>query len=275
MTESTRDVVLRLMQDGVIRTDAELAEAARLPFNKVSGARSTLWEQGLVERIDKDEAHPRLRWRICPPERRQESQRAFRDNTETRTLSRLKTKSPGERANIVIELLSDDSVNEAVLAQLERGRAWRRARARANDVRNDREAERRARKSELRRAEREADASLVFLTQLNYLRDLIDALFVMRRFIEDEEQRTADGVPQRITVASWLSLARNVREVLEIAQVLFAEIAALVDEPMTSCPLCGERLHGTASHIDEGWIEAEAIEEDEVRSGGSSEAVST
>lgn len=259
--ESTRDAVLRAMQDEVVRTDAEIAQVTGLPFNKVSGARSTLWEQGLVERIEKDDLHKRLRWRRCPSERQAMARLAFRDNAEKRTLARLKGGSAGEQANIVIELLSDDATNNAVLAQLERGRAWRRARARANDVKADREAERRARRSELRRAEREADTSLDFLTQLNHLREMIDALFVMRRFLQDEEERNANDRPPRIAITNWFALARNIREVLEVAQVLFSEIGALVDEPISSCPLCGERLHSAAAHVAEGFIDSDVVKE--------------
>lgn len=262
--ESTRDAVLRVMQDEEVRTDAEIAQLTDLPFNKVSGARSTLWEQGLVERVEKDESHNRLRWRLCPLERQAMAQLAFRDNAEKRTLARLKRGGAGEQANMVIELLSDDETNNAVLAQLERGRTWRRARARANDVKADRAAERRARRSELRRAELEKDAGLDFLTQLNHLREMIDVLFVMRRFIQDEDERNSNGVPQRIAVTNWIALARNVREVLEVAQVLFSEIASLVEEPISSCPLCGERLHSAAIHVGEGYVESDAVEEDEI-----------
>lgn len=250
------------MQDGLVRTDAEIAEATGLPHNKASGARATLWEQGLVERVEKDEFNPRLRWRICPPERQEQARLAYRDNTEQRRLASLRKRGPGEQANIVVHLLSDDRVNEAVLAQLERGREWRRARARANDVRADIDAQRRARRSELRRAEQEADAKLDFLTQLNYLRETIDALFVMRRFIEDEERRAAEGTQRRITDHDWISLGHNVGEVLAVAQVLFAEIHDLAGTPITSCPLCGERLHSAAVHIGEGYVDADAVEDD-------------
>lgn len=259
--ESSRDAVLRVMRDGAMRTDAEIEQATGLSHSKVSGARSALWEAGLVERIDKDETHDRLRWRLCPPERRDQAQRAFRDSTERRTRGRLKQKSPEERANIVVDLLDDDRVHEALLGQIERTRAWRRARARANDLIAEREAARRVRRSELRRAEREADIHLDYLTQLNHLREVMDGLFVMLRFIEAEEQRKADGLALRIKPSSWMALARNVREVLDLAQVLFRDLADLLDEPIDSCPLCGDRLHDAAARLDEGYIDAEAVEE--------------
>jgi hypothetical protein len=261
--KSNREIVLELLSDGVVRTDAEIAEETGVPYNKASGARATLWEQGLVERIEKDEANPRLRWRICPPERREQARVGFRDNSERRTLGRLRQRSTGERANIVVELLSNDEVNDAVLAQIERGREWRRARARANEVRAERAAARRVRRSELRRAAVEGDPKLHFMTQLSYLRDTIDGLFAIRRCIVDEQARIAAGDPQHIQASDWLSLGRNVREVLELGQVLFADVADLVGEPMSSCPLCGERLPSAAVHIGEGYVDAEVVEDEE------------
>jgi hypothetical protein len=259
--ESSRDAVLRVMQDGIVRTDAEIVAVSGLSHSKATGARAALWEAGLVERIEKDESHDRFRWRLCPPERRQDAQRAFRDSSERRTRGRLRQCSPEERASIVIDLLADDRVNDALLAQLERNRAWRRARARANDLHGEREAERRARRSELRRAERDADADLEYLTQLNHLRELMDSLFVMRRFVEAEEQRRRDGESLRIKPSSWMALAKNVREVLEVAQVLFRDVARLLDQPMDSCPLCGDRLHDAAIHLGEGYVDAEVVED--------------
>jgi len=259
--ESSREAVLRIMRDGKVRTDAQIEEACDLPHNKACGARSALWEAGLVECVEKDEAHDRLRWRLCPPERREQAQRAFRDSTERRTRGRLNQKSPGERANIVIDLLADDDVNDALLAQLDRGRVWRRARARANDLRTERDAERRARRSELRRAQREADTNLEYLTQLNHLREVIDGLFVMWRFVEVEQQRKLDGLPMRIGTSSWMALAKNVREILEVAQVLFRDVAAVTGRPTDSCPLCGERLHSAAAHLGEGYVDADAVDD--------------
>jgi hypothetical protein len=262
--ESSREAVLRVMQDGVVRTDAEIEQVTGLSHNKVSGARSALWEAGLVEPLEKRNKRELMRWQLCPPERQEEARRAFRDSTERRTRGRLRQKSAGERANIVIDLLADDEVNDAVLAQLERGRAWRRARARARSVSHERDAERRARKEALRQAMDEADANVDFLQSLSHLRDLIDVLFVMRRNLEAEQDRQLKGEPARIPFSSWPALARNVREVLEVAQVLFRDLADAMGQPMQSCPLCGERLHDVVDHLGEGYIDSDAVEEDEL-----------
>jgi hypothetical protein len=259
---SSRGAVESLLRDGEARTDAEIARATGLPHNKASGARSTLWEAGLVEPVEERDAAGRMRWRACPSERREEAQRAFRDNTERRTRSRLAQKSPGERANIVVYLLTDDEVNAAVLAQLDRSKFWRRARARAKDVRNDIQAERRARKNDLRRAMKESDANVEFLRTRSQLRDLVDVLFVASRTLEAERDRQDRRERTRIPESAWPELARNVREVLEVGQALFRDIAGLLGQPMESCPLCGERLHSVAAHLGEGVIDAEAVEDE-------------
>lgn len=262
--ETSRAAVLRVMQDGVERTDAEIQQATGLPQSKASGARATLWEQGLVEPLAKRDKREHKRWRLCPPERQEEARRTFRDNAESRTRGRLNQKTPGERANIVIHLLADEEVNAALLAQLERGKVWRRARARAKDLRNERDAERRARKSELRRAMKEAEANLEFLQSLERLRDLIDLLFVLSRDVETEQKRQLRNEPSRLPPSSLAALAHNVREVLEVGQVLFKDLADVMGQPMESCPLCGERLHDVAAHLDEAYVDADAVEEAEV-----------
>jgi DNA-binding transcriptional ArsR family regulator len=261
MTESSRDAVLRVMQDGVDRSDAEIEEITGLSHSKVSGARSALWEAGLVEPLPKSSKREHTRWRACPEERQQEAKRAFRESTERRTRGRLQQKSIGERANIVVDLLSDDEVNVAVLAQLDRSQQWRRARARARDLSRERQAERRARRADLRQAMEEADHPLHFRRNVGHLRDLMDILFVMDREVEAERGRRANGDESAIPARSWLALARNVREVLEIGQSLFRDLSDLAGEPMESCPLCGERLRSESLKLDEGYIDGVIVDE--------------
>jgi DNA-binding transcriptional ArsR family regulator len=262
--ESSREAVLRVMQDGVDRTDAEIEEITGLSHSKVSGARSALWEAGLIEPLEKQDKKEHLRWRLCHAERQEEARRAFRDSAERRTLGRLGQKSAGERANIVIHLLSDDKVNDALMAQLERGRTWRRARARSRDVRKDKEADRRARRSDLKRAMDEADANVHFRQTISHLRDLMDVLYVVGREVEAERARRCTGEVSGIAPSNWPGLALNVREILEVGQSLFRDLADLMDKPMESCPLCGERLHTAIAHLDEGYIDGDAVEVDDV-----------
>ncbi|HEX6456384.1 MAG TPA: hypothetical protein VF009_07685 [Solirubrobacterales bacterium] len=262
--ESSRAVVLQLMQDGVERTDFEIEKLTGLPHGKASGARSTLWEQGMVEPLPKENKREHTRWRLCPPERQAEVRQSYRDMAERRTIGRLMGKSPGERANIAVHLLADDQVNKALHDQLERSRAWRRARARARDIGRDRDAERRARRAELRQAMDNADTNLHFRQKVSQLRDLQDVLFVIGREVENEHARQLRGETSGIKPDGWRDVARNVREVLEVGQGLFRDLSELMQEPMESCPLCGERLHASAAHLDEGYIDAEVIEEADV-----------
>jgi len=263
---SSREAVLRVMQDGVERTDQEIAQLTGLTAGKASGARNTLWEQGLVEPLPKQANREHTRWRLSPPERQAEVRQAWRDSVERRTLGRLMQKSPGERANIAIHLLADDKVNEALLAQLERSRSWRRAKARSRDVKRDRESERKQLRADMRRAMDEADTDLRFRQMVSRLRDLQDVLYVIGREVESERARQLNKDQARISLKSWGDVSRNVREVLEVGQSLFRGLADLMHDPMESCPLCGERLHNAAAHLDEGYIEAVVVEEVDVES---------
>jgi hypothetical protein len=251
------------MQDGVARSDKDIERATNLPHSRASGARVALWEVGLVERLEKD-AHGHWRWQLCPLERRAEAMRAYRDHSEDRERSRLSAKSVGERAGIVAFLLADEGVNEAVISHMERTRAWRRAAARANDVRSEKEAERRDRKRQLRQAQKgDGDALLEFMVVRDRLRDLIDALLVMQTQLADDVARDRAGEPLRIPLAHWGSVVRNVHEVLVLAQGLLRGLSAAMGEPLSSCPLCGERLLSVRA-LDEGYVDGEAIEEDEL-----------
>lgn len=255
--ESSRNTVLKVMQDGIPRSDAEIEATTGLSHGKASGARVALWEQGFVERLEKD-AQGHRRWKLCPPERQAEARQAYRDHVEGRERSRLAAKDVGERASIVAFLLTDDEVNAAVLAHLERSRVWRRAQGRANDVRSEKEAVKRARRREINRAE---GAHLEFLTALDRLREGIDALLAMRHQLEEARLRSEQGESTRIPPGRWPALAKNVREMLEVAQILFRELAEAMDEPMDSCPLCGERLLRISSELNEGYVDAEVVEE--------------
>ncbi|MCW2979603.1 MAG: hypothetical protein JWO14_1330 [Solirubrobacterales bacterium] len=259
--ESSRDAVLRVMQDGEVRTDGDIEALTGLSHSKVSGARSALWEAGLVEPLPKLLKREHTRWRLCAADQRSAAKQAFRESTERRTRGRLRQKSVGERANIVVDLLSDEDVNEAVLTQLERSQQWRRARARARDVGRERQAERRARRADLRHAMNKADQPLHFQRNVRHLRDLMDVLFVIDRDVETERGRRINGEPDTTSPQAWLGLTRNVREVLEAGQGLFRDLSDLAGEPMESCPLCGERLTVESLKLDEGYIDGEVVDE--------------
>src|ERR1700733_4282856 len=95
---SSRDAVLAVMQDGTARTDAEIEQVTGLPHSKASPAPGALWGDGLVERLGKNE-EGRLRWQLCPPERRDAAKLAYRDHKEKLLLARLTGQSASLRAN--------------------------------------------------------------------------------------------------------------------------------------------------------------------------------
>jgi hypothetical protein len=266
MANSSRDVVWAAMQDGVARTDAEIEAVTGLSHSKASPARVALWEDGLVEGLGKNDAGLLL-WQLCPPERRDAAQLAYRDHKEKLLLARLMGQPPGARASIVLELLANDEVNGAVIAQLGRRTHYRRIMARVNDARADRVKASRARKRQIAEMHEEADAGLTFAIVMDRLRDSIDALLHMREQIADEAERQSRGEAGRIQHARWPEARTNVREVLESARLVFGELSALVDEPMTSCPLCGERLGSVTLELDEGYVDATVVEEEETGDG--------
>lgn len=257
---SSRDVVWAAMQDGVGRTDAEIEEATALPHSKASPARVALWEDGLVEGLGKND-EGLLLWRLCPPERRDAAKLAYRDHKEKLLLARLMGQPVGARASIVLELLANNEVNDAVIAQLGRRKHYRRIMGRVNEARADRVKASRARKRQIAEMHEEADASLTFLVVVDRLRDSVDALLLMREQIADEADRHRRGESGRIQYSHWPVVRTNVREVLESARVVFGEITGIMEEPMTSCPLCGERLGSATLTLDEGYVDATVVEE--------------
>jgi hypothetical protein len=261
---SSRDVVLAAMMDEVARSDAGIEQITGLSHSKVSGARVALWEEGLVERLGKDPQSHWL-WRLCPPERREEAKLAYRDHKEKLLLARLLNKDASARASIVLELLASRDVNAAVIAQLGRRKYFRRIQARVNEARADREADARHRKRQIAQKHEEADTGLTFLLILDRLRDAVDALLLMREQISAETDRYLRGEPGKVNYSRWPEVARNVREVLEVARVVYGEVALIMEEPMNSCPLCGERLGSVTAELDSGYVDGtvEEVEDDD------------
>jgi hypothetical protein len=259
---SSRDVVWAAMQDGVASTDAEIEAVTGLSHSKASPARVALWEDGLVEGLGKND-EGLLQWQLCPPERRDAAKLAYRDHKEKLLLARMMGQPPGARASIVLELLAINDVNEAVIAQLGRRKHHRRIMARVNEARADRVKASRARKRQIAAMHEEADAGLTFAVVMDRLRDSIDALLHMREQIADEADRHGRGEAGRIQYARWPEARTNVREVLETARVVFGEISVIMEEPMMSCPLCGDRLGSATLELDEGYVDATVVEEEE------------
>ncbi len=263
MARSSRDIVWAVMQDGVARSDASLEEATRLSHSKASPARVALWEDGLVERVGKDDEGHWL-WQLCPAERREDAKLAYREHKEKLLLARLMHQSPDTCASIVLELLASSEVNDAVVAQLGRRKHYRRIQGRVNEARADRAAAARDRKRRIARMHEEADAALTFEVVLDRLRDSVDALLLMREQIADETARHDRDEAGRINLSRWPEVARNVREVLEVARVVFGEVAVIMDQPIGSCPLCGERLGSITLELEPGYLDGTAEEESEL-----------
>ncbi len=258
---TSRDTVWSAMQDGAPRTDGEIEEVTGLPHSKASPARVALWEDGLIEGLGKNE-EGRLVWQLCPAERCDAAKLAYRDHKEKLLLARLTGQSPDARASIVLELLAANDVNEGVIAQLDRRKHYRRILARVNDARTDREQASRARKRQIAELHGEADASLAFLVVVDRLRDSVDALLQMREQIGEEAERRRRGAHGQIQDSRWPEVRINVLEVLESARVVFGEISSIMGEPMTSCPLCGERLGSATLELEESFTEATVVAEE-------------
>ena len=250
-------------------TDAAIV--ARIPHlhrGQVIPARISLTRSGDVELVGKNAAGHKV-WRRTPPERREAAKEAAtaRKLTPEQRLAGLK---PERRAQVVAALLADDEVNRILREQAERGRAMRRARARAQDAHVESEAEKRERKRELREEERRKGANLEFLKVRDALRDSVSALLGIRSFMHDELDRRERGEPPRIQTDRWPAVGVNLREVMEVAGVIWHDLGSAMDEPPTHCPLCGSRTRRDPHALDDAYIEAEAeeISADHLISGG-------
>lgn len=262
---SSRERVLAAIRADMGQSDHELAASAQLSNSKTSGARVALWEAGLIERVGKNDRGHAL-WQLCPLDRQEAARRAYQEEREARERSRLAAKSVGERASIVTFLLGDDAVNAEALAQTQRSAAARRTRARAKDVRHEKEADRTERKRAINR-ERDANGPLLdFLLAVDRLREHIGTLFTLRDQLSEDRAREQAAAEPSINRFRWLAVARNLREVIALAHVVLQELAEHVEEPLTNCPSCGARL-SAADLLQEGYIDVEAIADDEVVDG--------
>jgi hypothetical protein len=259
-SNSSRDTVLAAIADGVARSDAEIEAITGLAHSKASPARVALWRDGLVERVGRDERGHWL-WQLCPPERQDATKLVYRDHQEKLLLRRLTNKSPRLQANIVLDLLADNKVDNAVIAQLGRRKHHRRIRRRVNNARADRAQESRQRKRQIAEEHEEADAALNFMIIVDRLRDSIDALLNLQEQVEKEVERYRETGVGRIGVSEWPSVRNNILEVLQVARVVFGDITSMMGEPATSCPICGERIGAAGHELDEGYVDAEVVEE--------------
>lgn len=242
-------------------TDVDIERITNLSHSKASHARVGLWRDGLIARAGRD-LRRRWLWECVPDEQRGHAQTQFRDAMERRLRDSLDKKPVEQRAAIAYHLLLNDDVDNSMRELFARQRHWRRAQAAANNVRREKEADRRERRKAMRDAINN-DPLLTFLTIRDRIRSLIDALFALRQQLDDDRARLADCEPTRISMEHWGDVHRNVHEVLILTQAIFKELADTLGLTMDSCPVCGARLVHDVETISEGYVDGEVVEEEE------------
>lgn len=265
------DAVLDVLVPGVELTDAELVErvmgrAPEMHRGKVIPARIRLARKGTVELVGKNEQGHQV-WHRTPSG----GEEAAREAAEARKVpaeKRLSWEKPERRAQVVAALLADEEVNRLVREQTERGRQFRRARARAHEVHAETEAERRERKRRLAEEERSDGPALAFLKIRDQLRDGVNVLLDVRKFMRTEVERHNHGEPTHITPARWDSVGVNVLEVIQAAGAVWHDLGTASGSEPEHCPLCGGRTAPDPNALDEGYIDAFAEDEDDDLSSG-------
>lgn len=259
-------VVLDIFGPGDELTDAEIV--ARHPEGlhrgKVIPARIRLERLGLVELVGKNAKGHKV-WRRTPEDRIVSAREAAALRQKT-PAERLAGRSVDTRVQVVAALLADESVNRALREQNERTRAWRRARARAQEAHAETEAMRRERKRALHQAERQKTIYLDFLKVHDGLRDAISVLLGIRSFMRDELRRQEQGEATHIPLGRWPEVGLNLRELIEAAGAIWDEMGEAFGGKVEHCPLCGERVAVDPHALDEGYIDVEAFEDEEASS---------
>jgi hypothetical protein len=240
----TMALVLEVMRAaGRPLTDEELCDATNLRGGAARPARLRLYRRGLVEPCGSGG------WRLVEPERHEEVRSAARTRMPRRRA--VDSMPLEERVATVIALLDDDEVNAALIARTESSRAWRRARARAGEMRAEREHERRARRVAAMQAERRHSPLTAFLKMRNHLKDGIEVLVGLRRLLVEEAAGESGTIPRAV----WPDLARNVGELMTAAAAVQAELDGVAGSG--ECPLChgAAPAEGTLAYIDVDCID--------------------
>jgi hypothetical protein len=236
-------LVLNMIRNEGPITDAQLCARIDLPDGAIRPARLRLCRRGLVEKDALGRG-----WVIVPPERQEEVQeQAQKKPPRRRKLSDL---SVDERVTIITTLLRDDEVNRALHDQAKENREWRRARARARDHQGERDQERRERRAEAARAAKEKSIYVDFLKTRNHLKDAVEVILGVRRFLNEDLDCAAAGEAPRIPASNWPDVLRNVTELLAAAAGLHQEMLEALDQSLEQCPLCGARHSGEPAVID-------------------------
>lgn len=230
--DSMQRVLDHIRERGPV-TDKELCASIDLPDGAIRPARLRLFRRGLVE-PDGSGA-----WVATPPERVDEvREAAARKPPRRRKLADIGLE---DKMAIVTALLDDDEVNGALTESLDQRRAWRRARARAKSVDAERESARRERRAEAARAQKEKSTYVDFLKTRNNLKDAVEVVLGVDRFLEDDFDRYRRGEPTRIPSTTWPDVLRNVTELLAVAVASHRRLHEVLHQPIERCPLCGSQ----------------------------------
>jgi hypothetical protein len=222
-------------------TDKELCSAIDLPDGAIRPARLRLHRKGLVERNGGG-------WVATPPERQAEVREAAARKPPRRR--RLTDISLEERVAIAAMLLDDSEVNKALSDSIDQRRGWRQARARAKGVAAEREHERRERRAEAAQAEREKSTYVDFLKMRNNLKDAVEVVLGVGRFLEDDFARHENREATKIPAGSWPDVLRNVTELLTVIVALHQRLHDVMGDPIETCPLCGTKRRAEIDVID-------------------------
>lgn len=243
--------VLNLVREQGPISDKELCAKIDLPDGAIRPARLRLYRRGLVE-PDGDG-----NWIAVPAERQEEvSEAAAKKPPRRRKLADIGLE---ERVAIVTALLQDDEVNNALSESIDRRKAWRRARARAKGLYSEREQERRERRAEAAQAEKEKSAYVDFLKTRNHLKDAVEVVLGVNRFLEEDFARYDRGELTQIPSASWPDVLRNVTELLSVVVATHQRLHEVLGEPVEKCPLCGSQRRAEPDVID-GEVVSELAE---------------
>jgi hypothetical protein len=223
-------------------TDKQLCAAIDLPDGAVRPARLRLYRKGLVEPDGQGG------WMATPAGRQEEVRQAAAQKPPRRR--KLTDISLDERVAIAVALVGDGEVNRVLAESIDQRRAWRQARARAKGIEAEREHERRERRAEVAQAEKEKSTYVDFLKTRNNLKDAVEVVLGVNRFLEDDFARYERGEATKIPPTSWPDVLRNTTEMLAAVVVLHQRLHEVLEEPIEACPLCGARRRAGPDVID-------------------------
>lgn len=223
--------VLNLVRESGPITDKELCARIDLPDGAVRPARLRLYRRGLIEPNDGGG------WIAVASDRIEE----VRNQAQAKPPRRRKLSdwSVDERVAAVTYLLRDDKVNQCLVDSSEQSREWRRGRARARELEGEREQDRRERRAEAARAEKDKSAYVDFLKTKNHLKDAVEVMLGVRRFLREDISRHESGEMTRIPAAAWPDVLRNVSELLDVTVTLHRDLHEALGEACDQCPICG------------------------------------